>query len=178
MGQYYKPCLLDRRHKTIVKGWMYSHRYGSGLKLTEHSWMKNDFVGAFEKMLVKNPQRVCWAGDYADEWHGINLYRRCDENENKEMKPKGKVVDHRIFRYVVNHSKKQYVDKLKMIDKDGWIMHPLPLLTADGNGQGGGDYSNKKGLKFVGAWKKDIISIERRPPMGFKEIKPQFVERW
>ena len=40
MGQYYKPINLDD------KQWLYSHDFGDGLKLMEHSWIGNDFVGA------------------------------------------------------------------------------------------------------------------------------------
>ena len=31
--------------------------------------------------------------------------------------------------------------------------------------------------QMIYRWKKDIISVERRPPIGFKEIKPQFIDR-
>lgn len=49
MGQYYKPVILAENKKT-VKAWVYSHSYG--LKLMEHSWSKNDFVGAVEKQMI------------------------------------------------------------------------------------------------------------------------------
>ena len=46
MGQYYKPV------NTKTMKWLYSHSYdGNGLKLTEHSWVGNTFVGAVMTLL-------------------------------------------------------------------------------------------------------------------------------
>ncbi len=48
MGQYYKPINIDN------KQWLYSHEYNhNGLKLMEHSWIGNDFVGAVMSLMVK-----------------------------------------------------------------------------------------------------------------------------
>lgn len=166
MGQYYKPIILAENKKTIVK-WMYSHEYGNGLKLMEHSWMKNNFVRAFETLLLNNPQRVVWAGDYAEPEKGLknNAYSRCIDKTC--VKPP--VPSKQVGRYVVNHTKKTFVDKSKVIDVDGYKIHPLPLLTCEGNGQGGGDFfGNEKGK--VGIWARDIISIETKKPKGFKEL--------
>ena len=66
MGQYYKPILLKEDKKTPI-GFAYSHDFGSGLKLMEHSWMKNSFVGFIETLLAsgkpfhKTP--LVWGGD-------------------------------------------------------------------------------------------------------------------
>ena len=64
MGQYFKPVLV-RDDKTII-AWAYSHEYDNGLKLMEHSWVGNGFVAVIENLLLKNPTRVVWCGDYAD----------------------------------------------------------------------------------------------------------------
>lgn len=63
MGQYYKPLLIadDGTKQTA-----YSHDYGNGLKLMEHSWVGNNFVNAVLQNLDSNPQRLAWIGDYAD----------------------------------------------------------------------------------------------------------------
>lgn len=65
MGQYYTPINLDREE------YLYSHDYGSGLKLMEHSWVRNDFVETIGILLLKdNPwykTRIIWAGDYTTE---------------------------------------------------------------------------------------------------------------
>ena len=77
-------------------------------------------------------------------------------------------------RYIVNHTKKQFVDKTKAPkDSEGWQVHPLPLLTCEGNGQGGGDY-RKEENKFIGVWARDVISVQSKKPKGFTEIIPNF----
>lgn len=176
MGQYYKPCILAKNKKTVVK-WVYSHSYGwNGLKLMEHSYIENDFVKAFETLITNNPQHVVWGGDYAEpeKKGGTNTYARC--TDKKEVKPFSPTE---TGKYVVNHSKKLYVDKSKapLCSKD-WEgrIHPLPLLTAEGNGQGGGDYRGKASVKLVGSWARDLISVENEKPKGFKELKYNFTE--
>jgi hypothetical protein len=49
------------------------------------------------------------------------------------------------------------------------------LLTAEGNGRGGGDFEGI-GEKFVGTWARDIISVEKELPKGYKQIRPNFIE--
>ena len=141
MGQYYKPICLDNG---LQEQWIYSHEYGNGLKLMEHSYIGNNFVGMVERLLSNgnmwHMKPLVWAGDYADtdKFQLHNLYEQCDEynqfKNKKELKPLN-------VRYIINHTKKEFVDKNKVPkDKDGWRVHPLPLLTCEGNGRGGGDY--------------------------------------
>jgi hypothetical protein len=195
MGQYFKPAILDENNK--VQSWSYSHDYDSGLKLMEHSWMKNPFVQAFEKQLSRGgdfyKSRVVWAGDYADEEPGVkvidegkeydaNIYALC----NDENKINPKVTSTEDYPYIVNHTKKVFVDKNKVPDSDGWRIHPLPLLTAEGNSRGGGDYhtQNEDEVALVGSWARDVISIEKETPilttgtMDYKEIEFLLKEEW
>ena len=65
MGQYYTPIILNEKNEP-VKAW-HAHHDGNGLKLMEHSWIDNNFVAVVEHELLNNPQRLVWAGDYADE---------------------------------------------------------------------------------------------------------------
>jgi hypothetical protein len=170
MGQYYKPCFLDKDKKKVSK-WVYSHDYDSGLKLMEHSWMLNEFVGAVESQLTPegkyHKKPIVWAGDYADEEPGTehNLYDKA--TDKNKFKPPAKVVDEK-YRYLVNHDKKVYVDKTKLQSNDGWRIHPLPLLTCEGNGRGGGDYRGEQPI--VGSWARDVISVECEMPEGYDEI--------
>ncbi len=64
MGQYYKPINLDKQQ------YVYSHDYGNGLKLMEHSWVGNGFVNVVEELIAEggdwHGDRIVWAGDYAD----------------------------------------------------------------------------------------------------------------
>jgi hypothetical protein len=178
IGQYYKPCVLAKDKKTVKK-WVLSFDYENGLKLMEHSYVENNFVKAFETLITNNPQHVVWGGDYAEhdigtEKKGTNTYHRC--TDKKQVKP---FVPTTTGNFVVNHTKKLYVDKSKMpLAAKGWDahIHPLPLLTAEGNGQGGGDYMCKGSAKLVGTWARDLISIESEKPTDFKELKVKFTE--
>jgi len=183
MGQYFKPIILgekpkDGEHET-VKVWMYSHSYDNGLKLMEHSYQGNNFVSTFEKELTRRgnhyKSRVVWAGDYAEEEPGLkiieegkehdaNLYSLC--NDENEIKPKVAKTDE--YPFIVNHTKKQFVDKNKVPEIQDWEgvkIHPLPLLTSEGNGQGGGDFRGKDDNEIVGSWARDVISIEKESPL-------------
>ena len=175
MGQYYKPINLDD------KSWLYSHDYDNGLKLMEHSWIVNDFVGVVMALMVpgqpwfKKP--IVWAGDYYDEepyWEQAldALKIQPVECMSKELQQKAKLV---------NHTKKLYVRYDEMQPCSDWagIVNPLPLLTACGNGRGGGDYhSQYPDYDKVGIWAGHVLSIEFAVPksrwykkltVGFKE---------
>jgi hypothetical protein len=170
MGQYYKPN-IQNENKEII-GWLYSHDYGSGLKLMEHSWMKNPFVQTFETLLIEGGQfhkgNVTWSGDYADDVNGgRDTYGECSE-DNKLNIPVGKVSPSK-YKYVVNHTLKRFVDKSKVPNIDGWKIHPLPLLTSEGNGQGGGDYRGEDPNGLIGSWAGHSISIESKKPVGYEE---------
>jgi hypothetical protein len=191
MGQYYHPIILGQKtnedDKEVVKAWMYSHKYGSGLKLMEHSWIKNNFVKTFEGLLAPNGEyhmsRVVWAGDYAEAEKDVilkdedgkpfeaNLYDLC--NDENEIIPK---ENKKYYRYLINHTKNQFVDKNKMIDVDGWQVHPLPLLVSEGNLSGGGDYFDEADQHLVGTWARDVISADTKKPKGFTELVVGFKE--
>ena len=223
MGQYYKPIILNEDKKPIA--FVYSHSFGSGLKLMEHSWMKNDFVGFVEQILFNTPNRLVWAGDYADEdikltkdqikeilkenedyykknpetkerdlknlrENGINMYdyasRYAHEvSHSQEVENVYRhdfdLADPRKFKYLINFDKKEFVDKTKVpvsntSEWEGetieWIIHPLPLLTCEGNGRGGGDFRGN-GRDLIGRWSRDKIGVVSRKsdiPKGFTEI--------
>ena len=206
MGQYYKSVFISENNKPISS--VSSYDFGNGAKLMEHSWMKNPFVRFVEKQLMITPQRLVWAGDYADNEDpstltqmeikaladetcqytnsnvikdkGVNLYTLAeivgklthDENVKDKYKHDYKNVAPLNARYLINHDKKQFVDKTKTPrDADGWQVHPLPLLTCDGNGRGGGDFRGDSSL--VGVWARNLISVTTRKsdiPKGFEEL--------
>lgn len=218
MGQYYKPIFLNEKNKPV--SFAYSHDFGCGLKLMEHSWMKNDFVRFIEKQLIDNPQKLVWAGDYADKenpstiteqeikvladetneyWNsdvlrkeGVNLYSLSDcvaklvHNEDVEDKYKHtfseKTISPLKLKYLINYDKKEFVDKSKCAkDKDGWQIHPLPLLTCQEGccGMGGGDYYSEASKEFISHWAKNKIGVafkKKDMPKDFKEIFPKFLE--
>jgi hypothetical protein len=148
----------------------------------EHSWAKNPFVRAVESLIYQNPQHIVWGGDYAENCKGnkTNTYQRC--TESKEVKPETTLTDDDT-RFIVNHTKKQYVDKTKVPkDNDDWCIAPLPLLTCEGNGQGGGDFfvvpdREQGNVCIIGFWARDLISVEPTKPTGYVEIVFDLIER-
>lgn len=74
------------------------------------------------------------------------------------------------YEYIINFTKKMFVRIPKKTDND-WIIHPLPLLCADGNGKGGGDYWGTN-MKLIGAWAFDCIGVANELP---KDIKTELV---
>jgi len=196
MGQYYKPINLDK------KQYVYSHDFGSGLKLMEHSWIGNQFVGVVEALIAKggdwHGDRIVWAGDYADSETGAkemtytdsrsgevksfepNLFDLIDDDVNPEMRVKP--AKRKSHRYVINLDTLEYVDTKKIplsdvyTDDKGkewpYVIHPLPILTCEGNGRGGGDLHKESDL--VGKWARARVTVSTILPKaheGYKEME-------
>lgn len=182
MGQYYSASILAKNKKTVEK-FVSPYNYGNGAKLTEHSWIGNNFVLAFESLIYKNPQHVVWAGDYADNCKSrkTNLYKRCIDK--KEVKPTAHLKADEV-RFIVNHTKKQFVDTFNVLkitaswvgDRD-YRIHPLPLLTCEGNGRGGGDFKGDDNHKIVGSWARNLISVEPDIPKDYVELVFDLIEK-
>jgi hypothetical protein len=168
MGQYYYAVILDANG--WIRVWMVP---GLGIKLMEHSYMSNESVGAFEWELTPEGRhymsRVVWCGDYADAEPGLgkNLHLICNEREDLLLRYTANSA--REYPFLVNHTKRQFVDKRKVPKgHDGLQIHPLPLLTCEGNGRGGGDFHGESPL--IGSWARDIISAEKTAPADFTEL--------
>jgi len=168
MGQYYKGC-FKKQNEENWKG-LDPHNFNEGAKLTEHCYFDCNMLNALMGVIFHNPMQVVWAGDYADNEPNKedNLYKLCE------------VVSAEIptsienFKYLVNHDKKQFIDFTKLQEnKYGFIVNPLPLLTAEGNGEGNGDYYGTEKDK-IGIWARDIISVESEKPTDFEEICIKF----
>ena len=170
MGQYYKAISIDADE--CIEPWDYEE----GAKLMEHSYIGNNTVNAVESLISKNGNwhntRIVWAGDYADNEINSehNLYSLTDNKVNPATNSKFG------FRYIVNSTKMQFIDKKKIKkDADGYRIHPLPLLTAEGNGRGGGDF--RKDDNRIGSWARDKIFATNTKPKGYEEIDGQFEEK-
>jgi hypothetical protein len=158
----------------------------------EHSWLKNDFVNTVEKLIAEGGKwfntRIVWAGDYADpevdengnviteihegKTYEQNLYDITDDEVKVEQ------TDFKMYRYLINETKKQFVDKIKIVDNNGWRIHPLPLLTCEGNGRGGGDYCYEDKNNLIGSWSRDVITVStKKPKKEYTEIVFDLVER-
>jgi hypothetical protein len=178
MGQGYNAIILDESGN-IIRTWINPHNYNNGYKLMEHSYIGNNFVSVVEFLLSPEgmfyKSRLVWAGDYADTEltsdDDNNLYHMSFDLGGRESVGLPK-ADTSTYRYIVNHTKKLYVDK--NLEFSGNI-HPLPLLTAEGNGRGGGDYSGAS-EDLVGTWARDVISVEKDLPAGFTELECPFGE--
>jgi hypothetical protein len=159
MGQYYKAVIL---HEGKIVAWICPGMYNNGAKLTEHSYVRNQFMRAVERAIRPGGKfyKMClvWAGDYADSEVGEdkNLYTMTEDSQlyyNEDFMDQ--------LPYIVNHTQKEYV----VMPARGKI-HPLSLLTVEGNGRGGGDYH---GDAMVGQWARESISMEGVIPEGYTE---------
>ena len=184
MGQYFAPVLGNNRIKkeSDILGFFYTHDYNCGLKLMEHSWINNKMMNAVTYFLEHSgPCHIVWAGDYADETFKMNgkdttLHNLCFEKEESLKISSSAPDDYILPRYLVNYDKNEFVDLEKCPkDQDGWQVHPLPVLTADSNGRGGGDYRDEND-PLVGSWCNDLIGFEREKPENLEEIQPDFTD--
>ena len=151
MGQYFMPILGDKNgldckvfDRSVDGEYMLA-------KLMEHSWWKNPFCNSFAEKLYNHKKRVIWCGDYASEKgdFDFNLNSAFYVPSYKEIwgetvKLHGSQSTDFMLdnKFLLNHDTKEFIDlneyKEKSRDKDGWTIHPLPLLTAVGNDRGGG----------------------------------------
>lgn len=173
MGQYYY-CVILAEDGKYIRAWRNPMAHNNGLKLTEHSYMKNDFMLAVESNLGPNgifyKTRIVWAGDYAEPEEGSehNLYTMCMDSLQKAI---GSSQDTHVYRYIINHSKGLFIDKSTLNNTEQ--IHPLSLLTAEGNGKGGGDYTGSN-EELCGTWARDVISVNDIVPSEYQEFQPNF----
>lgn len=173
MGQYYMPLIKRGNEYT-------AYDLNDGLKLMEHSWLYNGDVNGIAEMLYKSPAQLAWVGDYADETEEEKAIH--DRTWSEYVHPQELPTGDGYFtenKFLVNHDKKEYIDIRHYTEKsmyDDWCPHPLSLMTAMGNGRGGGDYHSPVNADMVGSWAMDTISVEDEAPVGFKELDVWFSE--
>lgn len=186
MGQYYRPVSLDTMEH------LSPYAFDNGAKLMEHSYIGNNYVAAVELLLIEggrwDKHRIVWAGDYADgekldsplfhkkehsaeDAEGYNLYELLDDSKELSFLITASPTDH---IYLVNFDKKEYVDKTKIPNIAGWSeptqINPLPLLTAEGNGRGVGDFRGEDPNELIGSWARNRIGLRNAIPEGFTEV--------
>jgi hypothetical protein len=154
---------------------VYSHQFNNGLKLTEHSYIRNNFVNIIANSLVENPAQLFWVGDYAEEgdFTSPSMFKRIYgyawnykkgnattlENPNEDF-------DWSHDWYYINMTKKEYI---KMPKPGMWVYSPISLLTALGNGRGGGDYCGSN--QMVGYWAGDKVYLsETKPEQKYEDV--------
>lgn len=170
MGQYYGIYMINETTKEITAT---TYIGGEILgKLLEHAWWNNKAVNTICAKIYKNPCRVGWIGDYANDtdcnddiydavW---NVYNKHEDLSSISFDLKGK--------YLCNHDTNHYIsfDNYKAQNRtpNGELLHPLPLLTVIGNGMGLGDYYGCND-ECVGDYYMNLISIEDEAPDGYVE---------
>ena len=190
MGQYYRPILGDAYGLNC----MVFDRSVDGeytlAKLMEHSWWLNPFVNSFAAQIYNRKSRVCWVCDYADnpaDFKFANNSAFYVPNYKEVWGNKVKLLTSHSSdftldgKFLLNHDTKEYLNlneyKEKSKDKEGWTIHPLPLLTAVGNNRGGGDFHEGNiGYEFVGKWAWQLISIADSILKNFKPVNIIFKE--
>jgi hypothetical protein len=182
MGQYYKPVFKRKGRITVCDNYLEGEEY-NGMKLMEHSYYGNRWVDTIATKLYKTKCNVAWIGDYSDNPDELFWEHQEDITYDfvwgKEKRRTRLPYDAIGLKdkFLINHTKKLYINMGKYIkkaeDKDGYVIHPLPLLTAVGNGKGGGDYW---GIyeELVGTWAWDTLSIEDKPLKDYKELDIMF----
>lgn len=200
MGQYYKAIVLTDDFKenenTPIVAFATPWDYDNGAKLMEHSYVKNHLTLQMEHELATTHygKRFVWGGDYADEnplwkekedgeeWE-LNCYGKCDQMARTDksliIEPSDYdelLAEHEHYKFIVNLDKKEFVRIPQ--HKDGKLtIHPLPLLCADGNNRGGGDYhEDNEGYENVGRWAFDHIGVTDKVPEDFTEFVTNFKE--
>jgi hypothetical protein len=185
MGQYYKVIILADNNN-IIRIWTTPTAYNCGNKLMEHSYLNNNFMNVIEYLISPNGMfymsRIVWAGDYSNpDQEELNLYNMADLQNGKYITPYSNenISNMDSYRYIINHTKKLFVNKEKCKKNDnGDIIHPLSLLVTDNcNGMGGGDYSGVN-EELCGTWTRDIISVEKSIDrlIDYNELECNFEE--
>ena len=172
MGQYYKAYT---KNATEEKVWSmqstqfettHDFEYYIGVKLMEHSWYGNTLTDAMSFYLYKNPTQLAWVGDYAREHEMHPMCWGKDEDTDFNYVPSDQRFDYHN-KWLVNHTTKEAFDLTPT--SNSWVVYPISVITACGNGRGGGDYRGNH--KMVGAWAMHILSIEDAVPEGFTTIR-------
>lgn len=179
MGQYYKPVVLKEDYENESFPCILSltpWKMDNGAKLMEHSYVGNNFVEAFAQIIHKNNKkgyadnRVVWCGDYSEPINDNSIYHLAKQCDASGFYPTDGIQH--PYQYIVNTDKGQYV-KVKPYNENKWTIHPLPLLTAYGNGQGGGDYYGSD-MEKVGIWAFDHVYTSDEVPEGYEELVVDF----
>ena len=207
MGQYFIGVVLKKdwnNNAYPIRATLNPQDFYNGSKLMEHSYVNNSYVQAFQRLvsLLDDGKGVpcVWAGDYAPNIStkalpiddnniytvGLNVWRYA-YNWNKETGSQSSLVKDIItlnekdklfdFKYILNRTKKEYV----IVPEDDpllLVIHPLPMLLATGNEEGGGgSYQNGTDMDKIGSWAFDYISLTNNPkdiPNNYKELKCEF----
>lgn len=178
MGQYYKPTIqaikYEDNRKEVRKLFIIDpYDLDYGVKLCEHTHRNSEVVRLVTNLMYElNKQdwatQLVWLGDYSNPSFGekTNLYHELKYTNVQFRKEDGVIVSAIVegfdgvidmtkdHHYLVNHDRKEYINTAENVG----AYSQLALLTADGNGKGGGDYWGKN-WRDVGLWRYHEISV-------------------
>lgn len=178
MGQYYKPTIqaikYEDNRKEVRKLFVIDpYDLDYGVKLCEHTHRSSEVVRLVTNLMYElNKQdwatQLVWLGDYSNPSFGekTDLYHELKYTNVQFRKEDGVIVSAIVegfdgvidmtqdHRYLVNHDRHEYINTAENVG----AYSQLALLTADGNGKGGGDYWGKN-WRDVGLWRYHEISV-------------------
>jgi len=197
MGQYYRAMVIGEKDDIKVVS---PYDFDNGAKLTGFSWCGNNFINAVLSLIHNNKAKVAFIGDYANEPYEpsedyyasimpeesfAKYYKAAwDSNEKLNLRKYRFTKDDMNMmdmdttgKYLVNHDICEYIDIAAYIKEaaffwhdDYWAVNPFPILTACGNGRGGGDfYSENIGGEYVGTWAFAMIEYTGQIPEGYTQ---------
>lgn len=199
MGQYYMPIVqatkITKKRKVVKKMFAFNIAdLNESKKIAHHCEFESlisKIVSNFMVQLNKDgfDTQLVWLGDYAQHSFtpGKDLY---DKMKYKTVKLHFDIgLDKMVIDgvtpfkintrhyFLINKEKNEYVS----LESYAGSCCPLILLTADGNGKGGGDYFGND-FEYVGRWKYDTIVITDTltresnlcSEIPMREIKPKF----
>lgn len=169
------------------------YKLSQGLKMLEQAWYCRPFVVGVLNAIADTPARVAWVGDYANEDddyvlnpnYSVADYSACWEDDG-DTQAFDTAPDCSVKGYLVNVDKGIYLDLADVAYEAagsgpyGNSIHPLPILTAIGNGRGGGDYWGTH-MDKVGTWAMDRLQFVDDEPEGMERgesTEYAFVEKY
>jgi len=187
MGQYYYPIILgdDRATTEHIRTYLCPGQFGGSLKLHTHSYVGSGVMKGIEYLLSPKGKyymsRLVWAGDNALKEPGTdkNLNEMiCHENNSNTTPHETEEVN---YKYIINHSKRKYIVKPQPIERSPYherivVVHPLALLTSDGEGHDGHGYCGSN--ENIGTWARDVISVNDIYPDGFELLETTFHDNY
>lgn len=192
MGQYYRPLLFADKESCTQDSLLasfYSWDYDQGLKLMEHSWVRNSLVCAVLcKIKELGKVRVVWAGDYADD----ELQRLCVKI--KESQDTDKPLTVADFEDIINGQKAwkaqnddDYTETTgRVIDLEIKEMLAMPLRDLKNSSSDNGvclyslcrESANIKKVRFPRTNPRFIINHTKKEYVDIKHLKCENPEYW
>lgn len=168
MGQYFRAVLLDSGNRVVRA--VDPDDYGQGIKFGASMLADSPTMTAVEYLLsLDGGARLVWAGDYADDTAGSNLYFSVEPSQlvryagmanGVESNTANPNVAEDRRRYICNADSRQFFDKGTLPrDNYGNRLSPLSRLTVEA---GGFD---------TGPWARQRVYVTgTHPGSGFSQI--------